>query len=73
MKRRWIITLIVIPLAVGLALVLKYWPRTLDDGECSALYRSYLGRTGIRSTFIKGKSLRRHPARIPHVCRIANT
>lgn len=57
MKRRWIITLIVIPLVVGLVLVLKYWPRTLDDGECSALYRSYLGRTGIRSTFIKGKSL----------------
>ena len=57
MKRRWTITLLVILLAaVGVGLF-KYWPRTIDDGQCSALYRSYLHCPGIQSTYIKGKRL----------------
>lgn len=57
MKRRWTITLIVI-LAVAAAVpVFKYWPRTSDDSECSAYYRSWQHRDGVRATYIKGKSL----------------
>lgn len=57
MKRRWTITLLVILLVAAGVGLFKYWPRTLDDDECSALYRSYLHRPGIQSTYIKGKRL----------------
>ena len=57
MKRRWTITLIVI-LAVAAAVpACKYWPRTTDDSECSAYYRSWQHRDGVQATYIKGKSL----------------
>ena len=50
MKRRWTITLIVI-LAVAAAVpACKYWPRTTDDSECSAYYRSWQHRDGVQAT-----------------------
>ena len=57
MKRRWTITLLVILLAAAGVGLFKYWPRTIDDDQCSALYRSYLHCPGIQSTYIKGKRL----------------
>ena len=57
MKRRWTITLLVILLAAAGVGLFKYWPRTIDDDQCSALYRSYLHSPGIQSTYIKGKRL----------------
>lgn len=57
MKRRWTITLLVILLAAAGVGLFKYWPRTIDDDQCSALYRNYLHCPGIQSTYIKGKRL----------------
>lgn len=57
MKRRWTITLLVILLAAAGVGLFKYWPRTIDDDQCSALYRNYLHSPGIQSTYIKGKRL----------------
>ena len=57
MKRRWTITLIVIVCLAAIVPVCKYWPRTIDNEECSDLYRSYLHTDGIRATYIKGKKL----------------
>lgn len=57
MKRRWIISLFLLPLVVGVGLLVKYWPSTVDDNHCGRYYHTYLHLPGIRTTFIQGKTL----------------
>ena len=57
MKRRWIISLFLLPLVVGVGLLVKYWPSTVDDNHCGRYYHTYLHFPGIRTTFIQGKTL----------------
>ncbi|MBR1834557.1 MAG: hypothetical protein IJ785_03525 [Bacteroidales bacterium] len=57
MKRRWIISLILLAVVVGAGAVVKYWPRTVDDSRCGTFYRRYHSLPGIQATFIQGKSL----------------
>lgn len=57
MKRRWVISLLVLTIASVAVLLFKYWPRTTSDNECSALYRRYLDRDGIQASYIQGKAV----------------
>ena len=54
MKRYWIITAVVLLLAVAVPLAVIYWPHTLSEEECSPLYRQYVHVEGVKASYIKG-------------------
>lgn len=57
MRRRLVITLLVIILAAATVLTVKYWPRTASPDQCSALYRRYLHQGGIQASYLQGKTI----------------
>ena len=40
-------------LVLGVILVLRLWPRTLDPEQCGELYRKYVDAPGIRASYVK--------------------
>ena len=53
MKRRWIITLLLLPVVVLAVLFLTRNLHTVPPDECSDIYRQYKDTPGIKASFIK--------------------
>ena len=53
MKRRWIITLLLLPVVVLAVLFLTRNLHTVPPDECSNVYRQYKDTPGIKASFIK--------------------
>lgn len=53
MKRRWIITLLLLPFVVLAVLFLTRNLHTVPPDECSDVYRKYKDTPGIKASFIK--------------------
>lgn len=53
MKRRWIITLLLLPVVVLAVLFLTRNLHTVPPDECSDVYRQYKDTPGIKASFIK--------------------
>lgn len=53
MKRRWTITLLAIPVAVLVAMLLTYRHHTVPLEQCSELYRRYQTVEGVKASYIK--------------------
>ncbi len=53
MIRRWLITLIALPLALLVTGLLLYRSNVVPERQCSVLYREYKNVDGIRATFIR--------------------
>jgi len=53
MKRRWIITLLLLPVVVLSVLLLTRNLHTVPPDECSNVYRQYKDTPGIKASFIK--------------------
>jgi len=54
MLKHWIIAVVIILLSVGSTLAVKYWPRTVPEGECSELFRRYSDDSHVQVSFVKG-------------------
>ena len=53
MKRRWIITLLLLPVVVLSVLLLTRSLHTVPPDKCSDVYRQYKDTPGIKASFIK--------------------
>ncbi len=53
MRRRWLVTVLILLLGAGTGVLLKRCPRTVPLEECSELYRHYAGTEGIAASFIQ--------------------
>lgn len=52
--RPYIVFVILLLLSSGVTLMVKYWPKTLSEEECSPLYRQYAHVPGIKASYVKG-------------------
>ena len=53
MLKRWIITLVVVAVAIVGAVAWVVWPRTVPLAECSDIYRRYADTPGVNAAYIK--------------------
>ena len=57
MRRRWIVTVLVLLLFTAGGVLLKRCPRTVPFEQCSELYQRYADTEGIDASFIQGYRL----------------
>lgn len=53
MKRRWMITLLLLPVAVLVTALATYRIHTVPTSQCSELYRQYRHLEGVKASYIK--------------------
>lgn len=53
MKKNRLLLIAFSLLVLGVILVLRLWPRTLDPEQCGELYRKYVDAPGIRASYVK--------------------
>ena len=54
MRRRWLVTVLLLLLSVAVGVLVKRCPRTVPFEQCSELYQRYAGCEGIDASFIQG-------------------
>ncbi|MBO7101240.1 MAG: hypothetical protein J6V98_04385 [Bacteroidales bacterium] len=57
MRRRWIVTVLVLLLFTAVGVLVKRCPRTVPFEQCSELYQHYADTEGIEASFIQGYRL----------------
>lgn len=57
MRRRWIVTVLILLLFTAVGVLVKRCPRTVPFEQCSELYQHYADTEGIEASFIQGYRL----------------